>query len=58
MFKNPKRAEDTSKQGAHPTFGIRKHYKPTGLKAVPIISSNYLNEQEKNIPRDELFLYK
>lgn len=56
VFKNPKRLDDTSK-GAHPTFGIRKHYRPHGLRAVPIISSNYLNEPEQNIPRDELFLY-
>lgn len=57
VFKNPKRLEDTTKQGAHPTFGIRKHYRPLGLRAVPVTSSNYLNEEQKNIPRDELFLY-
>ncbi|XP_019763522.2 CCAAT/enhancer-binding protein zeta [Dendroctonus ponderosae] len=54
-FKNPKSLED--KTGAHPTFGKRKMYKPKGVKTLRVNTKGYLNEDEKNIPVDELFLY-
>lgn len=57
VFKNPKKLEDPSKLGAHPTFGKRKLYKPLGVKSLPVVSNNYLKEEAKNIPADELFLY-
>ncbi|XP_076272674.1 nucleolar complex protein 1 [Rhynchophorus ferrugineus] len=55
VFKNPKTLED--KNGAHPTFGKRKFYKPKGVKTIPVNSKSYLNEKEQNIPVDEMFLY-
>ncbi|XP_050301138.1 CCAAT/enhancer-binding protein zeta [Anthonomus grandis grandis] len=55
VFKNPKTMED--KTGAHPTFGKRKFYRPKGVKMLSVNSKSYLNEDEKNIPVDELFLY-
>lgn len=56
VFKNPKKSDDT-KTGAHPTFGQRKNYAATGVKSFSVTSSNYL-DQEKNIPVDEMFLFR
>ncbi|XP_066138108.1 CCAAT/enhancer-binding protein zeta-like [Euwallacea fornicatus] len=55
VFKNPKSLED--RNGAHPTFGKRKFYKPKGIKILPVTSASYLSEVEENIPVDERFLY-
>lgn len=55
VFKNPKMIDKT--QGVNPTFGKRKLYKPKGLKSLAVDSSDYLNEERRNIPVDELFVY-
>ncbi|XP_022915981.2 CCAAT/enhancer-binding protein zeta [Onthophagus taurus] len=57
VFKNPKKIEEM-KQGAHPTFGKRKHYLPLGLRSISVTSEKYLNQNERKIPVDELFVYK
>lgn len=54
-FKNPKKVEDLPSHD--PTFGKRKMYQPTGLKAVSVTSSNYVTQDQKEIPVDELFLH-
>lgn len=55
VFKNPKKIEETV--GKDHTFAKRKFNRPIGVKLLPVNSSSYLNEEEKNIPVDELFLY-
>ncbi|KAJ3662377.1 hypothetical protein Zmor_006730 [Zophobas morio] len=57
VFKNPKKFEEGAVQGAHPTFGKRKMYLPKGIRSLPVNSTNYLNENSKNIPVDELFMH-
>ncbi|RZC38241.1 CCAAT/enhancer-binding protein zeta, partial [Asbolus verrucosus] len=57
VFKNPKKLEEGVQRGVHPTFGKRKVYQPKGLRSLPVNSSNYLNENLKKIPVDELFMY-
>ncbi|XP_064211688.1 CCAAT/enhancer-binding protein zeta [Tribolium castaneum] len=57
VFKNPKKYEEGTVQGAHPTFGKRKLYLPKGLRSLRVNSANYLNEDSKNIPVDEMFMY-
>ncbi|XP_013145408.1 PREDICTED: CCAAT/enhancer-binding protein zeta [Papilio polytes] len=63
VFKNPKKREtqqygEVKKvKGSHPKFAIRKNYSAKGLKAIPVNSSTYLNEDAKKIPVDEKFLY-
>lgn len=54
-FKNPKKSEEINNQGAHPTFGKRKLYKPPGIRSLSVSSVNYL--EHKNVPVDELFLH-
>ncbi|GJQ67721.1 hypothetical protein Trydic_g16541 [Trypoxylus dichotomus] len=56
VFKNPKKFN--SNDGSHPTFGKRKKYKPFGLRSLALNSEKYLQQNETNIPVDELFLYK
>lgn len=58
VYKNPKKNEEGAVQGAHPTFGKRKMYVAKGLRALPVNSAGYLNENLQNIPVDELFMYK
>ncbi|CAG9770496.1 unnamed protein product [Ceutorhynchus assimilis] len=55
VFKNPKSFDE--KSGAHPTFGKRKFYKPKGVKMLAVNSKSYLNENQDNIPVEEMFLY-
>ncbi|XP_018569257.1 CCAAT/enhancer-binding protein zeta [Anoplophora glabripennis] len=55
VFKNPKKIDE--KPGSHPTFGIRKLYKPKGVKMLSVNSAGYLKESQQNIPVDELFMY-
>ncbi|CAH2061990.1 unnamed protein product, partial [Iphiclides podalirius] len=64
VFKNPKRRSEVRQdgdvrkvKGSHPKFAIRKNYSARGLKAIPVTSSSYLNEDVKKIPVDEKFLY-
>lgn len=57
VFKNPKKADEINKQGPHPTFGQRKTYAAKGPKSIPVNSIRYL-DQVKNIPVDELFMFK
>lgn len=57
VFKNPKKIEQPQ-GGVHPTFGKRKLYRPRGIKSLCVDSATYLGEQQKNIPVDELFVYK
>ncbi|KAI4470572.1 ccaat-binding factor-related [Holotrichia oblita] len=56
VFKNPKKIN--SNDGSHPTFGIRKKYIPSGLRSLALNSERYLQQKEKNIPPEELYLYK
>ncbi|KRT79752.1 hypothetical protein AMK59_8108 [Oryctes borbonicus] len=56
VFKNPKKFN--TNDGSHPTFGKRKKYKPIGLRSLAVGSDKYLQQNERNIPVDELFLYK
>lgn len=58
VFKNPKKFEEGTVQGAHPTFGKRKMYHPRGLRSLPVNSASYLNENSNNIPVDEMFMYR
>lgn len=55
VFKNPKQVEE---KGATKLFAKRKFYKPKGIKGRAVNSMEYLKEDEKNIPVDELFLHK
>ncbi|XP_065161125.1 CCAAT/enhancer-binding protein zeta-like [Atheta coriaria] len=55
VFKNPKKIdEDTSTTS---TFSKRKHYQPQGIRSMAVFSNDYITQNEKNIPVDELFLY-
>lgn len=56
VFKNPKKINGAD--GSHPTFGIRKKYKPSGLRSLALNSDKYLKINEENIPVEEIFLYK
>ncbi|KAF2904304.1 hypothetical protein ILUMI_01869 [Ignelater luminosus] len=55
VFKNPKQLEEV--KGYHPTFGKRKNYAPNGIRNLSVNSRLYLNEKQKNIPIEELYLY-
>ncbi|KAF5287326.1 hypothetical protein FQR65_LT02199 [Abscondita terminalis] len=57
VFKNPKRAQDRSKEGVQTVLSSRKNYVPKGIRSVAVQSNTYLNNEEKNIPIEELFLY-
>lgn len=60
-FKNPKKSKDRGedKEELFRAVGSqRKHYNPTGMKALPVQSEKYLSQSESAIPVDELFLYK
>lgn len=39
-------------------FSRKKTYVPSGIRALRVDSSSYLNEDESRIPVDELFMYK
>lgn len=61
-FKNPKRPRTDKGEDKEELFRAvgsqRKHYNPTGMKAMPIQSDLYLKQSESAVPVDELFLYK
>lgn len=59
VYKNPKKLEnkDVTKKAADP-LAQRAGYVPQGIRSVPVDSEAYLNEQEEQIPVDELFLYR
>lgn len=61
-FKNPKKprqGEGEEKTELFRSVGTsRKHYVPKGLKSMSVVSEEYLRHEEKQIPLDEVFLYK
>ncbi|CAH1707726.1 unnamed protein product [Aphis gossypii] len=63
-FKNPKKprqgqGEGEENQELFRSVGTsRKHYAPKGLKSMSVVSEEYLRHEEKQIPLDEVFLYK
>ncbi|KAG7295169.1 hypothetical protein JYU34_022138 [Plutella xylostella] len=64
VFKNPQRRPEVNEnegvktvRGSHPKFAVRKNYVAKGIRSIPVTSSTYLNEDSKNIPVDERFLY-
>ncbi|KAB0791949.1 hypothetical protein PPYR_13910 [Photinus pyralis] len=57
VFKNPKRAQDFPKEGLQSVLRARQNYRPKGIRAVPVQSTTYVNNDEENIPIEERFLY-
>lgn len=61
-FKNPKKPRQGEGEKNAELFrsvgSSRKHYIPKGLKSMSVISEEYLRHEEKQIPLDEVFLYK
>lgn len=61
-FKNPKKprqGQGDEKEELFRSVGTsRKHYIPKGLKSMSVVSEEYLRHEEKQIPLDEVFLYK
>lgn len=61
-FKNPKKprhGQGEEKEELFRSVGTsRKHYIPKGLKSMSVVSEEYLRHEEKQIPLDEVFLYK
>lgn len=61
-FKNPKQprqGQGEEKEELFRSVGTsRKHYIPKGLKSMSVVSEEYLRHEEKQIPLDEVFLYK
>lgn len=58
-FKNPKTVPvGAGEKGPDPVLAKRKFYTPSGVKSLPVISTNYLNQLEEKIPVDEMFLFK
>jgi len=61
-FKNPKKPRQREGEDNVELFRSvgtsRKHYVPKGLKSMSVISEEYLRHHEKQIPLDEVFLYK
>lgn len=58
MFKNPKVKTNEEVKGPDPQLAQRKYYHPSGLKALQVTSSTYLSTDPKDIPVDEIFLFK
>lgn len=59
VFKNPKRiTPGTEVKGPDPVLAQRKYYVPTGAKALPTNSRIYLEQNEKDVPIDELYLFR
>jgi len=57
VFKNPKK-KNNEEVVINSKFSRKKTYVPSGIRALRINSSSYLNEDESRIPVDELFMYK
>jgi len=61
-FKNPKIPRQGQGEENEELFrsvgSSRKHYVPKGLKSMSVVSEEYLRHEEKQIPLDEVFLYK
>ncbi|XP_015379330.1 PREDICTED: CCAAT/enhancer-binding protein zeta [Diuraphis noxia] len=61
-FKNPKKPRQEQGEEKEELFRSvgtsRKHYVPKGLKSMSVVSEEYLRHEEKQIPLDEVFLYK
>ncbi|CAI6365525.1 unnamed protein product [Macrosiphum euphorbiae] len=61
-FKNPKKPREGEGEENEELFRSvgtsRKHYVPKGLKSMSVVSEEYLRHEEKQIPLDEVFLYK
>lgn len=60
-FKNPKKPRQGQKETEELFRSVgtsRKHYIPKGLKSMSVVSEEYLRHEEKQIPLDEVFLYK
>ncbi|XP_022177622.1 CCAAT/enhancer-binding protein zeta [Myzus persicae] len=61
-FKNPKKPRQGQGEENEELFRSvgtsRKHYTPKGLKSMSVVSEEYLRHEEKQIPLDEVFLYK
>lgn len=61
-FKNPKKPRPGQGEEKEELFrsvgSSRKHYVPKGLKSMSVVSEEYLRHEEKQIPLDEVFLYK
>jgi ribosome biogenesis protein MAK21 len=57
VFKNPKKKND-EEVVINSKFSRKKTYVPSGIRALRVDSSSYLNEDESKIPVDELFLYR
>lgn len=61
-FKNPKKPREGQGQENDELFRSvgtsKKHYVPKGLKSMSVVSEEYLSHEEKQIPLDEVFLYK
>ncbi|XP_034946017.1 CCAAT/enhancer-binding protein zeta [Chelonus insularis] len=57
VFKNPKKITG-KKFDRHNPLAARAKYIPRGLRSLAVDSQAYLNENENNIPIDELFLHR
>lgn len=57
VFKNPKK-KNNEEVVINSKFSRKKTYVPSGIRALRVDSSSYLNEDESRIPVDELFMYK
>ncbi|CAA9997647.1 unnamed protein product, partial [Nesidiocoris tenuis] len=58
VFKNPKHASHDEQKGPDPLLASRKYYQPSGARNLNVTSSNYLQQDENDIPVDERFLYR
>lgn len=58
VFKNPKKLDEKKVSKSNDPLAVRAKYTPKGMRSIPVDSLAYLNEDERKIPVDELFLYK
>ncbi|XP_043501387.1 CCAAT/enhancer-binding protein zeta [Polistes fuscatus] len=58
VYKNPKKLENKKVQKKNDPLAQRAGYVPKGIRSLPVDSMAYLNENEKHIPVDELFLHR
>ncbi|XP_064489791.1 CCAAT/enhancer-binding protein zeta-like [Ornithodoros turicata] len=61
VYRNPKKqvpTEQEAKDSADAVFGKRRHYRPSGVRKLSVLSRDYMNLAPGNIPPEERFLYR
>lgn len=61
VYRNPKKpavSENEGRAAADSVFGKRRQYQPIGMRKLPVLSRDYLNQTPQAVPPEEKFLYK